>query len=77
MNLTDALGHHRVGNAALRRRALAPRIEAAGRHSENLTHRSHREVGLVRHQESEDFVDVASLRPANQAVAFAKMSRSV
>lgn len=32
---------------------------------------------MVRHRESEDFVDVASLRPANQAVAFARMSRSI
>ena len=32
---------------------------------------------LVRHHEPEDFVEVASLLPANQAVAFARMPRSI
>jgi sensor histidine kinase regulating citrate/malate metabolism len=34
-------------------------------------------LGLVRHDQFEDDVGVFSLLPANQAVAFAKMSRSV
>src|SRR5690606_36618258 len=51
-------------------------VEAAGGDAQDTAHGAHREVGLVRHHESEDFVEVASLRPANQAVAFARMSRS-
>ena len=76
MNLGDALGHHRVGDAALRRSALAPGIEAAGGDAQDTAHGAHGEVGLVRNHESEDFVDVASPLPANQAVAFARRSRS-
>ncbi len=76
MNLAYSFGHHRVGDAALGGRSLPPGIEAAGGDAQDTAHGAHGEVGLVRHHESEDFVEVASLRPANQAVAFAKMSRS-
>ena len=69
-------GHYPVGDAALGGRALSPGIEVDGGHTQDAAHGSHGEVGLVRHHESEDFVEVASLRPANQAVAFARMSCS-
>jgi hypothetical protein len=73
VNLAYPFGH---GDAALGGRALPSGIEAAGRHTQDAAHGAHGKVGLVRHHESEYFVEFASLRPANQAVAFARMSRS-
>lgn len=43
---------------------------------EHATHGSHRQVGLVGVDQLEDGFDIFSLFAANQAVAFAKMSRS-
>lgn len=50
-----------------------PKRKAAGGDAENLTHRPHRKLGLIRVHEFEEF----AFLPANQAVAFARMPRSV
>jgi hypothetical protein len=42
MNLADALGHHRVGDAALGRGTLSPGIETAGGNAEDAAHGAHR-----------------------------------
>jgi hypothetical protein len=76
LNRAYPLGYHCVGDAALGGRALPPSIEAAGDCTQDTVCGAYGEVGLVRVHESEDLVGVASLRPANQAVAFARMSRS-
>jgi hypothetical protein len=42
VNLANALGHHRVGDAALGRRTFAPGIEPAGGDTEDAAHGAHR-----------------------------------
>ena len=76
LNMADALGHHCIGDTSLRRGTHSPCITPTGRDTEHTANGSHREVGLVRHHQSEDFADVALLRQENQAVAFARISRS-
>src|SRR5258708_4613819 len=66
----------RVLHCARRRLALCPRVVAARGDSKHATHRSHRIFGLVRRYEPEDFLGVVSASLANQAVAFARISRS-
>ena len=51
VNLADALGHHRVGDAALGRGTLAPGVETAGPDNKDTAQGAHGEVGLVRHHE--------------------------
>src|SRR5229473_777134 len=65
-----------VLQCARRRLALGPRVIAARGDCEHATHRSHRILGLVRRYEPEDFLGVVSASLANQAVAFARISRS-
>ena len=76
MNAANALGQDRVVDRSLRRRSITPSVVAAGRDIEYAAHRAHRDSGLVRVHEFEDPMDVLSPFTANQAVAFARMSRS-
>ena len=73
----DTLGQHGIRHRARAGPPLLPSIEAAGRHTQHAAQGTHREVGLVRHHECEEFDGEPSLLLANQAVAFAKMSRSI
>src|SRR2546426_10818188 len=54
----------------------AANIKAARGDAEHPTNRFHRIAGLVRCYEPEDLPGVVSVSRANQAVAFAKISRS-
>src|SRR6266849_2465403 len=65
-----------VLQCARRRLALYPRVIAARGDCKHATHRSHRILGLVRRYEPEDFLGVVSASLANQAMAFARISRS-
>src|SRR5512145_2166431 len=66
----------RIFQWARRRPALCPCVIATRGDCEHATHRSHRKLGLVRRYEPEDFLGVVSASRANQAVAFARISRS-
>jgi len=70
--------HRQLGIANRTRRGLAslPGVITALRHTKHSTHRAHRKLGLNRDHEFVDPLDVLSPLPANQAVAFARMSRS-
>jgi hypothetical protein len=76
MGLTNLFEQHRVGLHLRAGRPLQPVVLAAGRHTQRLAPRTHGKFGLVRLHEFVDDMDVFSLLPANQAVAFANMSRS-
>jgi hypothetical protein len=65
-----------VANRASRRRTSVPGVKTARRHTKHSTHRLHRKLGLIRVHEFVDPLDALSPLPANQAVAFARMSRS-
>src|SRR3954451_8240765 len=73
MNRADAFGQNHVLHSSLRWRSARPSVIVAARDAENLAHRTHRKLGLIRVHEFEEF----PFLPANQAVAFARMSRSV
>src|SRR6188508_1849569 len=77
MNLPDALSQYSVIHGSCRGWSIAPGIEAAGRYAKDTAQGTHGIRGLVCHYEFEDDVDVTPLLPANQAVAFASMSRSI
>src|SRR5712691_10059159 len=72
----NASRQSRIFERARRRLALCPCVVAARGDSKHATHRSHRILGLVRRYEPEDFLGVVSASRANQAVAFARISRS-
>lgn len=57
--------------------AIEPAVEAAGQDLEGFTHDSHGKLGLICGKQRIDGVNVLSPLLANQAVAFANMSRSV
>ena len=77
VDLADALHQLGVGLRPGAGRAISPVVVAAGGHAQHSAQRAHGEFGLVRLHEFEDVVDVRSLLTANQAVAFARMSRSI
>jgi len=77
MEQPDALGEHRVLRRTLRWCAHLPRVVAAGRDVEHAAHALHGKFGLVRAHELEDGVNVLSPLPANQAVAFERISLSI
>jgi len=76
MNLADSLGQHCVFSISLRGRALAPCVVSTPAYTEDTTHRADWKFGLVRVYESEDFGGASPFSRANQAVAFASISRS-
>lgn len=80
MHAPDLLGEHRISDRAGAGRATLPVIVAAVRDTQHAAHRARAQgvvgVGLVPAHKLVDAVDVFSLLPANQAVAFARMSRS-
>ena len=78
MGLTDLLEQHSVGLGLRAGRPFQPVVVTAVRHAQRLAQRAHGKFGLVRLHEFVDDMDVFvfSLLPANQAVAFANMSRS-
>ena len=76
MGLADLLKKYSVGLGLRAGRSIQPVVEAAVRHTQRPAQSADRNLGLVRLHEFVDDVGVFSLLPANQAVAFAKMSRS-
>ena len=76
MGLTDLLEQHGVGPRLRAGRPVQPVVVAAVRNAQRLAQRAHGKFGLVRLHEFVDDMDVFSLLLANQAVAFANMSRS-
>ena len=75
MNGANSLDPHGVHRSP-GRRSLEPSVVAAGRDAKHAAHPIHSSFGLVRVHEFVDPMDVLSPLPANQAVAFARMSRS-
>ena len=76
VNLSNLLGHDAVLDAALAGCTGAPLVIPTGGHCQVLAHSLDGKVGLVRLDQR---IDVLSMLPslfANQAVAFANMSRS-
>ena len=76
VGLAVLLQQRSVGLSLCAGRSLQPVVVAAVRHTQRPAQSADRKFGLVRLHEFVDEVDVFSLLPANQAVAFAKMSRS-
>jgi hypothetical protein len=72
----DALGQHGVVDCALVGCSVAPGVVAARRDLQHPAHRCDLGVGLVRVHEFVDPMDVLPSLAANQAVTFARMSRS-
>ena len=66
-----------VGSLARAGNTPEPVEVATGAHAQHAAQLATGEVGLVRLHKFEDVVNVRLLLPANQAVAFAKISRSV
>ena len=58
------------------RRTLSPRVVAAGGDVQHSAHRGDRVGGLIRSHELEDFSGTEPVSRANQAAAFARISRS-
>jgi hypothetical protein len=73
VDCSNALGQHRIVKRAARWRMTEPRVITTMRDPQNVTRRPHWNVGLIRVDEFEEF----PFPPANQAVAFAKMLRSI
>jgi hypothetical protein len=65
-----------IGDGACRREARTPSIVAGRRHAEHACHGGDGEEGLVRAHELEDPDGITAVSRANQAAAFAKISRS-
>ncbi len=76
MNLTDPLRQRRVGHAPGRRRSLDPRVVPAGGDAQRPAHHPNPVLGLVALHELEDFSGTEPASRANQAAAFARISRS-
>jgi hypothetical protein len=76
VDLLDLLGQHLVFLLSLGRRSLQPGIEPTGRDFQNAAHAPDRIDGLVVAHELEDFGGTESVSRANQAAAFARISRS-
>ena len=73
---TNPASQPHVLHGARRGRPPMPRVEPARRDFEHAAHCSNRMHGLMRRYESEDFFGVVLASLANQAVAFARISRS-
>ena len=76
VGLANLLQQSDVGLGSCAGRSIQPVVVAAVRDTQGLAHRTHGKFGLVRLHEFVDDVGVFSLLAANQAVAFARMSRS-
>src|SRR2546428_7518886 len=76
MNRADARREFRVGARPCRRRALAPRIVAAGGDGQHPAHRGNPVFGLIRVHELERRDGTEPVSVANQAAAFDNISRS-
>src|SRR5690242_10874382 len=76
VNDPDVLEQLRIASAAHARRTLVPRVIAAGGEPQQPTHRGNRISGLMRSHEFESLSGIDPLSRANQAVAFARISRS-
>src|SRR6266851_2047925 len=76
MNRADARSEFRVGARPCRRRALAPRIVAAGGDGQHPAHRGNCVHGLIRVHELERRDGTEPVSVANQAAAFDSISRS-
>ncbi len=74
---TNLRRQHDVGLLARAHRTLQPAIEAAGRNLECFAQGAHGKFGLIGCNQVVAGVNVLSLLWANQAVAFARMSRSI
>ena len=72
----DLLRQRRILSGSCRRSSGSPRIVSAGGDTPQAAHRGGMKLGLIRLHEFEDFLDLESVSRANQAVAFAKISRS-
>src|SRR5260370_37047312 len=72
----DPLHQHPVSDSTSGRRTTEPRIVARLGHAEHACHRCDREYGLVRAHEPEDPDAILPVSRANQAAAFARISRS-
>ena len=77
MRLTNALEQLHIGLVARAGCTAKPVVIAASAHLQCFTLAAHGQFGLVCFHEFVDGVNVFSLLPANQAVAFANMSRSI
>jgi site-specific DNA recombinase len=76
VDLPDLLGQHSVFLFSLGRRSLQPGIEPAGRDFQDSAHAPDRIGSLVVAHELEDLGGIESVSRANQAAAFANISRS-
>ena len=76
MNAPNALTQFRVPARPRRGRSLAPRIKAAGGDSQHSAHGGDCVHGLIRTHELERRDGTEPVSVANQAAAFAKISRS-
>src|SRR5439155_24842755 len=76
VDLVDPSRERDIGPLPSRHRALVPSIEAARGHFKQSAHNPYRVGGLVRLHESEERFGVAGFSVANQAAAFARISRS-
>ena len=73
---SDSIRQRRVLSGPCRWASGSPRVVSAGGDTQQSTHRSNGKTDLIHLHELEDFLDLESVSRANQAVAFAKMSRS-
>ena len=73
---TDLFDQHRVLSLSPRGGSFAPRVVAAGGDAQHSAHGGNGEFGLVRFYEREDLPGTSPVSRANQAAAFAKISRS-
>ena len=76
VDLENLFGHDAVLDTAFAGRMCAPLVKAAGGHTQVLAHGLDGKVGLIRLDQRIDVLSMALSLLANQAVAFAKMSRS-
>src|SRR5512143_2496859 len=76
VDLLDFLGQHFVFLLSFRRWSFPPGIEPAGRDSQHAAHAADRINSLVGAHELEDLGGIESVSRANQAAAFARISRS-
>ncbi len=76
VDFLDFLGQHVVCLLSFRWEALPPGVEPAGRDSQHTAHAADRIDSLVGAHELEDLGGIESVSRANQAAAFARISRS-
>ena len=76
MNLGDQLNQRRIRPGTFRRTAILPCVVPAAGDTQQTAHRTDGKTGLVLLHELEPFVGTTSVSRANQAAAFANISRS-